>query len=167
MRYFICGRSVKNLSGDNAGGSGVNAPARADRQWAARPVTRRDALRLAGLTLAGLPVAASRIDGASVRKVAVAGGGIAGLCCAYELSRRAHEVTVLEASKRTGGHVMTYRGDLEDGLYADAGAEHFTRPGYDLFWQYVKEFDLPYVEFMGTSEKAHRLAAGSTPGLVR
>src|SRR5437762_14290506 len=29
---------------------------------------------------------------------------------------------------------------LADGLYVDAGAEHFTQPGYDRYWQYVKEF---------------------------
>jgi len=38
---------------------------------------------------------------------------------------------VLEASGRPGGHVRTIHDPLPDGLYADVGAEHFTRPGYD------------------------------------
>ena len=75
------------------------------------------------------------------------GGGIGGLCCAYELMKRGHEVTVLEASGRTGGHVLTLRDHLADGLYVDAGAEHFTKPGYDRYWQYVKEFELPYLAY--------------------
>ena len=45
--------------------------------------------------------------------------------------RRGHEVVVLEAAERTGGHVFTFRDPLDDGLYADAGAEHFTQPGYE------------------------------------
>jgi monoamine oxidase len=74
--------------------------------------------------------------------VIVAGGGIGGLCCAYELQRRGHDVTVLEAAGRAGGHVRTIRDPLSDGLYVDGGAEHFTRPGYEIFWGYVKEFGL-------------------------
>jgi monoamine oxidase len=79
------------------------------------------------------------------KQVIVAGGGIGGLCCAYELVRRGHSVTVLEASGIVGGHVRTVRDGLADGLYFDAGAEHFTKPGYDLYWGYVKEFKLDYV----------------------
>ena len=74
----------------------------------------------------------------------VAGAGIAGLSCAWELVRRGHEVTVLEASNRTGGHVFTFRTGLDDGLYADAGAEQFTQPGYERYWSYVREFNLAY-----------------------
>jgi monoamine oxidase len=82
----------------------------------------------------------------NAKKVVVAGGGIAGLCCAYELTRRGHDVTVLEASNRVGGHVKTVRAGLPDDLYVDAGAEQFTKPGYDLYWSYVREFDLPYLQ---------------------
>jgi monoamine oxidase len=82
----------------------------------------------------------------TAKKVVVAGGGIAGLCCAYELVRRGHNVTVLEASNRVGGHVKTVRTGLPDELYVDAGAEQFTKPGYELYWAYVKEFNLPYLQ---------------------
>lgn len=81
------------------------------------------------------------------KKVIVAGGGIAGLCCGYELMRRGFEVVVLEASPRHGGHVFTVRDGLSDGLYADFGAEHITRPGYERFWEYTKEFNLTVLPY--------------------
>ena len=117
-------------------------------------VSRREVLKLAG-ALAGASLAsdggaAGREDAEAqaapptgrTQRVIVAGGGIGGLSCAYELMKRGHDVTVLEAAGRTGGHVRTIRDPLADGLYVDGGAEHFTRPGYEIFWGYVKEFNL-------------------------
>ena len=77
------------------------------------------------------------------KRVIVAGAGIGGLCCAFELMERGHDVTVLEASGRPGGHVKTIHDPLPDGLYADVGAEHFTKPGYDQYWKYVEKFSFP------------------------
>jgi monoamine oxidase len=105
--------------------------------------SRRDVLKLAAgaavLPFTGQPRASKR--------VIVGGGGIGGLCCGYELMRRGHDVIVLEASSRTGGHVRTVREGLADGLYVDAGAEQFTQPGYERYWEYVREFDLPYLYY--------------------
>ena len=41
------------------------------------------------------------------KNIIVGGAGIAGLCCAYELMKKGHDVTVLEASGRHGGHVYS------------------------------------------------------------
>jgi glycine/D-amino acid oxidase-like deaminating enzyme len=98
------------------------------------PFNLRDVLKLAGGALASsLPsIAAAEAPAAKARRakrVIVAGGGIGGLCCAFELMERGYDVTVLEASGRPGGHVRTVHDPLPDGLYADVGAEHFTKPG--------------------------------------
>ncbi len=107
-------------------------------------LTRRNILKAAAAAPAVLLSAAPA--NTKRKNVIIAGGGIAGLCCGYELVRHGHNVTVLEASGRVGGHVRTVRDDLPDGLYVDAGAEQFTKPGYDLYWSYVREFDLPYIQ---------------------
>src|SRR5215210_6187865 len=81
------------------------------------------------------------------KKVIIGGAGIAGLCCAYELMKKGHEVIVLEASPRHGGHVLTVHDGLSDGLYGDFGMEHITKPGYERYWEYTREFNievLPY-----------------------
>ncbi len=85
---------------------------------------------------------AERKSTQAVRKVIVAGAGIAGLCTAYELMKMGHEVVVLEASGRHGGHVFTVHDGLSDGLYGDFGAEHFTNPGYEKYREYVNELGL-------------------------
>ena len=104
------------------------------------PITRRDALKLAATVI--LPQVKPR-----TKHVLVAGAGIGGLSCAWELVRRGHQVTVVEAAGRTGGHVFTFREGLDDGLYADGGAEHFTEPGYERYREYVREFNLPYTYY--------------------
>lgn len=121
---------------------------------------------LTGPSLAGLSLSAGRGPenpspraGGSERptkskKIIVAGAGISGLCCAYELMKRGHEVFVLEASGRHGGHVFTGRDGLSDGLYADFGADHITKPGYERFFEYVDEFNLavlPYPHAEGST----------------
>jgi phytoene dehydrogenase-like protein len=61
--------------------------------------------------------------------------------------RRGHEVFVLEASGRPGGHVRTVHDPLADGLYADVGAEHFYYPGYNTYWRYMQEFGLQPIAY--------------------
>ncbi|MBV8571601.1 MAG: FAD-dependent oxidoreductase [Acidobacteriaceae bacterium] len=111
-------------------------------------ITRREALQAAGAGLLSLSPTSlgSQAVARTKKKVVVGAAGIAGLCCAYELFRRGHDVTVLEASGRVGGHVKTIKDELPDGLYVDAGAEQFTKPGYDLYWSYVQEFNLPHLQ---------------------
>ncbi len=96
------------------------------------------------------------------KKIIVAGAGITGLCCGYELMKKGHEVTILEASGRYGGHIFTGRDGLSDGLYADYGADHITKPGYERFFDYVKEFNLtaipyPHAEGSEAAPDSHTL----------
>src|SRR3954471_17183804 len=105
-------------------------------------LTRRRVIKTTSAFLMGSALASAQ-EPKKPKRVIVVGGGIGGLACAFELMERGHDVTVLEASRRTGGHVKTIRDPLPDGLYADVGAEHFTNPGYVHYRRYVEKFDLP------------------------
>ncbi len=112
-------------------------------------INRRDVLKIGGTAIAGTFAASptpAQTSGQK-KKVAVMGGGLAGLSCAYELMKRGHDVVLLEATGRTGGHVRTMHDPLADGLYADIGAEHFYYPGYTAYWRYLHEFGLTPIAY--------------------
>src|SRR4051812_49627588 len=106
------------------------------------PITRREfkargatavAAALAGAACGEPKPRPARAPGPA--RVVVAGAGLAGLAAAWELARRGHAVTVLEARDRPGGRVHTLRDGWSDGLYAEAGAvfipeDHFHTVGY-------------------------------------
>ena len=75
-------------------------------------------------------------------RVVVAGGGLAGLSAAFELSRRGARVHVLEARARLGGRVRTERDD--DGIHAEAGGEFIDQP-QDAIRALAARLQLPLV----------------------
>jgi len=75
------------------------------------------------------------------QRVIVLGGGLAGLCAAYELQGQGHQVTVLEAQLRPGGRVRTLRESFAPGLYAEAGAEQIPQV-HELTQHYANVLDL-------------------------
>ena len=78
--------------------------------------------------------------------VVIVGAGLAGLCAGYELEKRGHRVTMLEAdAKHIGGRTRTLR--FGDGLYGEAGAMRIpTR--HEITRRYVSEFGLPLRKFV-------------------
>ena len=124
-------------------------------------MNRRDVLKISGAMLAGS--AAARPSTGAPKSVLVIGAGIAGLSCAYELMRRGHDVNVLEASGRPGGHVRTFHDPFADGLYADIGAEHFYYPGYTAYWRYLKEFELTALPYPHRDNMVRFLRGKPTP----
>src|SRR5690349_5917936 len=114
----------------------------------ALPMTRREAVKLtASAAVLSWLTPALAAQTAKPKRVIVVGGGIGGLCAGYELMKRGHDVVVLEAAGRAGGHVRSIHDPLPDGLYADLGAEQCTKPGYELWRQYAREFGLELVPY--------------------
>jgi monoamine oxidase len=75
-------------------------------------------------------------------RVVVAGGGLAGLSAAFELSRRGVQVHVLDARSRLGGRVRTDRD--KDGVHAEAGGEFIDQP-HDALRSLAARLRLPLV----------------------
>ena len=112
-----------------------------DPQLGNGEMTRRDALKIAGTSLASTTISTliqtTPTGAAGVRRskrVLIAGGGIGGLCCGYELMKRGHDVTVLEASGRTGGHVFT----VHDPLAEVDDPAHQSRIGFVRLCQAIR-----------------------------
>jgi len=88
----------------------------------------------------------------SSKKVLVIGAGLAGLSAAFELILAGHQVTILEAQRRSGGRVLTFRAPLADGLFAEAGAARINASHYWTM-EYVKLFGLPLEPFYPNTGK--------------
>src|SRR5947209_20034608 len=73
--------------------------------------------------------------------VLILGGGLAGLCSAFELQRQGHRATVLEAQQRPGGRVHTIRDRLAPGLFVEAGAEP-VHSSHHITQQYARTLGL-------------------------
>jgi monoamine oxidase len=93
-----------------------------------RRLSRRDVLKLGGvfgLATAGaaVPFRAGQAKPASARRIAIVGGGLAGLACAYQLKQAGQTATVYEASDRVGGRSWTLRGTFADGQLVERGGQ--------------------------------------------
>ena len=82
----------------------------------------------------------------AAQRILVVGGGLGGLCSAYELSRQGNDVLLFEAQSRPGGRVKTLREGLGFGLTAEAGAGRIPDT-HEFTLHYVREFGLELEPF--------------------
>lgn len=95
------------------------------------------------------------------QKVLILGAGMAGLSCAYELSRLGFQVEVLEAEKKhVGGRVRTHRTKSKQSgeIYAELGAMRIPT-FHSLTHQYITDFEL--------KKRPFRMTNGNTYNYVR
>lgn len=91
--------------------------------------------------------------GGRQKRVAIIGGGMAGLVAAYEFVKLDYQVLVLEKDKRTGGRVRTHRFQDEHGCRAEAGAMRLPANHFATL-HYVREFDLRTRHFVNFNWEA-------------
>lgn len=96
---------------------------------------------------------------AKSKKVLIVGAGLSGLVAAYELDKSGHDVVILEPQNRIGGRVLTLRKPFGENLYADAGATRIPAE-HETTLKYIKEFDLPLIQFYPNTGKFVRLKNG-------
>src|SRR5690554_3741029 len=103
------------------------------------------------------------------RRIAVIGGGLAGLTAAYALEQRGADIVVYEAEDRLGGRATT---DMLDGLSVDPGAQLFGSM-YDRFLGLVRSLGLgdrlvrvPGRDALWRDGRAHEVVYGSVASMV-
>jgi monoamine oxidase len=92
------------------------------------------------------------------KDVVVVGAGMAGLVAAFELLRQGHRPLILEARRRVGGRVWTFR-DFAPGLYGEFGAMRIPRV-HDLTLEYCRLFGLELRPFVMGNPRALVYMAG-------
>ncbi len=126
--------------------------------WTRRRFMKTAALAGAAGAVSGalpLPVRAlTATDFGPAHRIAIVGGGIAGLNAAYQLKKAGISATVYEARRRVGGRILSVTGAIGEGLVTDLGGELINSDHEDML-RLVQEFDL---DLFNRIEDAERFA---------
>lgn len=118
-----------------------------------RTLTRRDALRAsaAGALALALP---TRLLGAAKTqpRIAIVGGGMAGLSAALELADRGLKSTIYEMSPRMGGRVFSRTDSYFNGQVTEWGGE-LIDTGHKRMRKLAKRFGLDLVDLLAAEPK--------------
>ena len=90
--------------------------------------------------------------GPNVPRIAIVGGGIAGLNAAYKLRKRGLRAEIYEASQRTGGRMYTAKDLLNPGLTTELGGE-FVDSNHLEMLALAREFHLDWLDVHGPGEQ--------------
>lgn len=106
------------------------------------------ATSLAGCARSDTPQEPAASTPRGVPRIAIVGGGMAGLNTAYKLSKAGLTATVYEGSDRTGGRMFTATGLLGDGLTTELGGE-FIDSTHEEMLALMDEFGLERLDTQG------------------
>jgi monoamine oxidase len=80
-------------------------------------------------------------------KVGIIGGGLSGMCAAFELRKLGFDITIFEPTTfRIGGRVYTYYFDREKRFYGELGAMRIP-VSHETTWHYINLFKLSTTAF--------------------
>jgi monoamine oxidase len=128
-----------------------------------RRFLRDSAMATAGLAIAGCspatpPASSNATPGApapagGAARIAIVGGGMAGLNTAYKLQKAGLKAKVFEGADRTGGRMFTATNLLGDGLTTELGGE-FIDTGHEEMLALMDEFKLERLDTLGPETKS-------------
>jgi len=98
-----------------------------------------------------LPGAKNFFSRAIMPRIAIVGGGIAGLNALHHLKKQGLDATIYESSNRTGGRMFTVKGAMGEGTWTEFGGE-FVDTNHKDIWDLAEEFDLKMIDCAQESE---------------
>ncbi|KFE72139.1 hypothetical protein DB31_0400 [Hyalangium minutum] len=100
----------------------------------------------------------SACGGGEEEQVAIVGGGMAGLHCAYRLQRRGVLARVYEASSRVGGRMFSERNLFPNGQHCELGGE-FIDTGHQTMHDLAEELEIELLDYSKDDNELVRLVA--------
>jgi monoamine oxidase len=127
---------------------------------AQRTLSRRSILGAAasGAILSALPGCDGGQTATSDGPVVIVGGGIAGLHCAYRLSKKGVMATVYDAAPRVGGRMFSDRTTFPDGQLCELGGE-LIDTGHLTMHDLAAELQIELVDYMDDDPSLEKLVA--------
>jgi monoamine oxidase len=116
--------------------------------------SRRDFLAKSAKTLAVstvLPNSIHFFNSHIKPKIAIVGGGIAGLNALHHLKKKGLDATIYESSGRIGGRMFTVPKAMGEGTWTEFGGEFIDTNHKDM-WDLAKEFNLEMLDYAQPSE---------------
>jgi len=84
-------------------------------------------------------------------RIAIVGGGIAGLSALHALKKKGLDATIYESSNRTGGRIFSVIDAMGPGTWTEFGGEFIDTNHADM-WRLAEEFDLELIDYAQPSE---------------
>lgn len=113
--------------------------------------TRRDFLKLSAVGTMSLTWLNCSSSKATRPKIAILGGGIAGLSAAHYLKKNGVIAQVYEAQSRVGGRILTGKSLVAKDVTTEIGGEFIDSSHTDIL-NFCKEFDLSLLDMQSPSE---------------
>src|SRR4249919_3204331 len=129
-------------------------------EWRERAYTRRQLLHRGGVVGAGLALGGSLAFGSPARaatssraRIAIVGGGIAGLSAALRLEDKGVASTVYEASGRIGGRIHSDRSGYWDNGQTSESCGELIDTGHKTIRSLAQRFGLAVVDLLDAEPK--------------